>query len=128
MLWILNPLRCGKTADFRGIGGKTETTTWKIAIRDPRNKTRIVTAVELHDQAIATSGTYQRSFKDIINPKAGSPAKGVLSSTIIDKKAIDADILATCVFILGAEKGMELSGGLDGVKAFVVTSNGSILK
>lgn len=114
--------------DIRGLGGKTETMPWKIAIRDPRDKTRIVTTIELHDQAIATSGTYQRPFKDIINPKRGSLAKGVLSSTIIAKKAIDADILATGVFLLGAEKGMELLGRLDGVKAFVMTSNGSILK
>jgi thiamine biosynthesis lipoprotein len=114
--------------DIRVTGGKTETIPWKIAIRDPRNKARIIAAVELHDQAIATSGTYQRSFNDIINPKVGSPAQGVLSSTIIAKKAIDADILATCVFVLGAEKGMELLRRLDGVRAIVITSDGSILQ
>ena len=113
--------------DIRVIGGKTETIPWKIAIRDPRNKTRIVTTVELYDQAIATSGTYQRSFNDIINPKVGRPAQGVLSSTIVAKKAIDADMLATCLFVLGAEKGIELLGRLDGVKALVITSDGSIL-
>jgi thiamine biosynthesis lipoprotein len=113
--------------DIRVIGGKTETIPWKIAIRDPTNKARIVTAVELHDQAIATSGTYQRSFNDIINPKVGSPAQRVLSSSIIARKAIDADILATCVFVLGAEKGMELLSRLDGIKAIVVTNDGNIL-
>lgn len=113
--------------DIRLIGGKTETIPWKIAIRDPRNKTRIVTTVDLYDQAIATSGTYQRSFNDIINPKVGRPAQGVLSSTIVAKKAIDADMLATCLFVLGAEKGIELLGRLDGVKALVITSDGSIL-
>lgn len=113
--------------DIRLIGGKTETIPWKIAIRDPRNKTRIVTTVDLYDQAVATSGTYQRSFNDIINPKVGRPAQGVLSSTIIAKKAIDADMLATCMFVLGAEKGIELLRRLDGVKALVITSDGSIL-
>ena len=113
--------------DIRVIGGKDENIPWRIAIRDPRNKTRIVTAVELYDQAIATSGTYRRSFSDIINPKVGRPAQGVLSSTVIAKKAIDADVLATCMFILGAEKGIELVGRLDEVKAFVVTSDGSVL-
>ncbi|OGP96685.1 MAG: hypothetical protein A2157_15350 [Deltaproteobacteria bacterium RBG_16_47_11] len=113
--------------DIRVIGGKDENIPWRIAIRDPRNKTRIVTAVELYDQAIATSGTYRRSFDDMINPKVGRPAQGVLSSTVIAKKAIDADVLATCMFILGAEKGIELVGRLDEVKAFVVTSDGSVL-
>ncbi len=113
--------------DIRAIGGKDETIPWRIAIRDPWNKTRIVTAVELYDQAIATSGTYRRSFSDIINPKVGGPAQGVLSSTVIAKKAMDADILATCMFILEAEESLELIGKLDGVKAFVIRSDGSIL-
>jgi thiamine biosynthesis lipoprotein len=113
--------------DIRVIGGKDENIPWKIAIRDPRNKTRIVTAVELYDQAIATSGTYRRSFNDIINPKVGRPAQGVLSSTVIAKRAMDADMLATCMFILEAEKGIEVIGKLDGVKTFVVRSDGSIL-
>ncbi len=113
--------------DIRVMGGKGEDIPWRIAIRDPRNATRIVTTVELYDQAIATSGTYRRSFNDIINPMAGRPAQGVLSSTIIAKEAMDADILATCMFILEAEKGRELKGKLDGVKAFVIRDDGTIL-
>jgi thiamine biosynthesis lipoprotein len=113
--------------DIRVIGGKGENIPWKVAIRDPRNKTRIVTTVELYDQAIATSGTYRRSFNDIINPKVGRPAQGVLSSTVIAEKATDADILATCMFIQEAEKGIELVGKMNGVKAFVIRSDGTIL-
>lgn len=113
--------------DIRVIGGKTETVPWRIAIRDPRDKTRIVTDIELREQAIATTGTYQRSFSDIINPRIGRPAQGLLSSTIIAEKAIDADILSTCVFILGAERGIELLGRLNGVKALLITRAGDIL-
>jgi thiamine biosynthesis lipoprotein len=113
--------------DIRAIGGKDDNVPWRIAIRDPRNKTRIVTALELHDQAIATSGTYRRSFSDIINPRVGKPAQGVLSSTVIAKTAMDADMLATCTFVLGAEKSIELIGKLDGAKAFVIRSDGCIL-
>jgi thiamine biosynthesis lipoprotein len=113
--------------DIRVIGGKTETIPWRIAIRDPRNITRIVTDIELREQAIATSGTYQRFFSDIINPRIGKPAQGLLSSTIIAEKAIDADMLSTCVFILGAERGIELLGRLDRVKALLITRDGHIL-
>ena len=113
--------------DIRAIGGKDENVPWRIAIRDPKNNTRIATAVNLYDQAIATSGTYRRSFDDIINPKVGKPAQGVLSSTVIAKTAMDADMLATCTFVLGAEKGVELIERLDGVKAFVIGKDGSFL-
>ena len=113
--------------DIRGIGGKGESIPWKIAIRDPRNLTQVVTTVEIYDQAVATSGTYRRPFNDIVNPKAGRPAPGVLSSTVIAEKAMDADMLATCMYILEAKKGRELIGKREGVKAFVIKSDGSIM-
>jgi len=113
--------------DIRVMGGKGENIPWRVGIRDPRNKTRIINAVELYDQAIATSGTYNRSFNDIINPKVGRPAQGVLSSTVIAKTAMDADMLATCMFILEAEKCIEVIGKFNGVKAFVIRTDGSIL-
>jgi len=113
--------------DIRAIGGKDENIPWRIGIRDPRNKTRIITSVELYDQAIATSGTYRRSFSDILDPKVGKPAQGVLSSTVIAKTAMDADMLATCMFVLGAEKAKELIGKSEGVKAFVIGNDGSFL-
>jgi thiamine biosynthesis lipoprotein len=113
--------------DIRAIGGKGENIPWKIGVRDPANEIRIVTAVELYDQAIATSGTYRRSFSDILNLKVGKPAQGVLSSTVIAKTAMDADIFATCIFIQGAEKGVGWISGFDGVKAFVVGNDGSFL-
>ena len=110
--------------DIRTIGGKGENIPWRVGIRDPRKKTRIISTVELYDQAIATSGTYRRSFSDILNPKVGRPAQGVLSSTVIAKTAMDADMLATCIFI-EAERSVELLGGLGGVKAFVIGNDGS---
>ena len=113
--------------DIRAIGGKDEGIPWRIAIRDPRNKNQIVTTLELYDQAIATSGTYRRSFRDILNPKAGRPAQGVLSSTVIARTAMDADMLATCMFVLGAEKGEELISKSDGVKAIIIGNDGSFL-
>ena len=113
--------------DMRVIGGKGDNVPWRIGIRDPRNQTRVVTAVELYDQAIATSGTYRRSFSDILNPRMGRPAQGVLSSTIIAKTAMDADMLATCMFVLGAEKGAERIERLDGVRSFVIGNDGSFL-
>jgi len=113
--------------DIRAIGGKDENIPWRIGIRDPKHKTRIIAAVELYDQAIATSGTYRRSFSDILNPRVGRPAQGVLSSTVIARTAMDADLLATCAFVLGAEKGMESIGKLDGAKAFVIRRDGSFL-
>jgi thiamine biosynthesis lipoprotein len=113
--------------DIRVLGGRTDTQPWKIGIRDPKNKTGIVTTVDLVDRAIATSGTYQRSFNDILCPKTGRPVQGGLSSTIIAGTAMDADILATCMLVSGAEKGYELLEDLNGIKAFIMKDDGTVL-
>lgn len=106
--------------DVRVIGGKTEATPWKVAVRDPKTKGRFISTVELYEQAVATSGSYQRFFNDLIDPKVGRPAQEAASSTIITETAIDADILATCAFILGKQRGTQLVGILDGVKALII--------
>jgi len=106
--------------DIVAIGGKTDTHPWKIAIRDPKEKTRFAGTVELRDQAIATSGTYWRPFNDIFDAKEGKPARGVVSATVVAERAIDADILATSIFVLGAERGRELIGRLERVESLVV--------
>ena len=50
------------------------------------------------------------------------------SSTVIAKKAIDADALATIVFLRGAEKGIELVERLKGVEALIITEKGEVVR
>ncbi len=111
--------------DLRVIGGKTRSIPWKIAVRDPRNRDHIATTFQLYDQAMATSGSYQRRFNDIIDPRSGKPAQGIISSTVIAETAMDADILATCLYVLGRKKGTEFVGKIKGTRAFVITEDGS---
>ena len=112
--------------DIRALGGKTENLPWRVAIRDPIHKTKIVTTIDLRDQAIATSGTYQRVFNDTIHPRAGKPVHGLLSSTVLANTAIDADILATCMLVAGTERGCELLERSGGKRAWVVKDDGTI--
>jgi thiamine biosynthesis lipoprotein len=113
--------------DIRVIGGKTDKSPWRIAVRDPRRKGQAA-AFELRDKAVATSGTYQRRSNDMINPRTGHPVRGLLSSTVIAGRALDADILATCAYILGADKGMEMLRRLGGVQALLITEDGDTLR
>jgi len=120
--------------DIRVIGEKAEGVPWRVAVRDPMNKRRFVTVVELRDRAVATSGSYERYIgkemrvSHIINSKTGQPAQEMLSTTIIAKNAIDADTLSTVVFLLGLEKGIELVERLGDVEALVITKEGKIVR
>ena len=120
--------------DIRALGEKARGVPWRIAVRDPQDKRRSITVVELRDQAIATSGSYERHIgremkvSHIVNSRTGQPAQGLLSTSIITKNAIDADALSTVVFLLGVERGMELVERLDGVEALVITGEGKVIR
>lgn len=114
--------------DIRVIGWKTEDLPWKIGLLDPRDRKRMFTTIDLYNKSIATSGTYQRSFNDLINPKDGKPVQGILSSTVITEEAIDADILATAVLVLGTGEGIKLVNRLGGVKAFIIPTCGECIE
>ena len=47
---------------------------------------------------------------------------------VITEEAIDADILATSVIVLGQREGMQFISELNGVKVMIITSDGDYIK
>jgi thiamine biosynthesis lipoprotein len=106
---------------------------WIVGIRDPRNEGRMVTRLPLENEAISTSGDYERYFEEdgvryhhILVPGTGEVARAVRSATIIGPDATLTDGLSTTVFVLGVERGMELVSTLRGVEAVIVDKDGRI--
>jgi thiamine biosynthesis lipoprotein len=106
---------------------------WVVGIRDPRSEGRVVTRLPLEEEAISTSGDYERYFEEdgvryhhILVPGTGKSARGVRSATVIGADATLTDALSTTVFVLGVERGMRLIAGLKGVEAVVVDDQGRI--
>jgi len=106
---------------------------WIVGIRDPRNDGRMVTRLPLADEAISTSGDYERYFEEggvryhhILVPGTGQSAKEVRSATVLGADATLTDALSTTVFVLGVERGMQLVARLPGVEAVIVDAEGRI--
>ncbi|MEL4106652.1 FAD:protein FMN transferase [Oscillospiraceae bacterium WX1] len=115
--------KCGLSSAFSNIGGNVSTlgsrpdgSAWRVGIRHPRNE-GLIGAVEVINQAVVTSGDYERFFTDrfgrryhhILNPRTGYPAmSGLISVTIVCDSAITADALSTAVFVAGLDIGIEL--------------------
>ena len=100
---------------------------WVIGIRDPDDENRLVTKLALDDEAISTSGDYERFFDEggkryhhIINPRTGKSATGVRSVTIVGPDAVMTEGLTKTVFINGPEKGLALVNSLKGYDAVIV--------
>jgi FAD:protein FMN transferase len=115
--------------DIRCIGSKTEKLPWKIAVRDPQDKRRVKTVLKISNRAIATSGTYQRSCKDILDPRSGRPVEGdIISASVLAETALDADILTKCLYVPGLTGAQEMLSKLSAVEAVIITRDGKIVK
>jgi len=88
---------------------------WRVGIESPAG-TGIFQTLELSDGAMATSGDYRNfrtredgsRFSHIIDPKTGRPAEtDVASVSVLANSCMDADAVATALFVMGSETGME---------------------
>jgi thiamine biosynthesis lipoprotein len=116
-----------------GLLGDRRGKPWVVGIRDPRNEGRMVTRLPLADEAISTSGDYERYFEEdgvryhhILVPGTGRPARTVRSATVLGPNATLTDGLSTSVFVLGVERGMQLIARLPGVEAVIVDAEGRV--
>ncbi len=91
---------------------KTDGTKWRIGIRNPiAGGEGIIASVQVENQAVITSGGYERYFEEdgntyihILNPETGYPAdSGLLSVTVISPDGMLADALSTSLYLMGAE-------------------------
>ena len=122
--------------DIRAFGTRPEGKPWRVGIRDPRAKEGqddVIATVTLTDQAISTSGDYERFFvrdgvryHHILDPATGQPARGTRSISVITKQSVMADGFSTGAFVMGPRAGMALLQRL-GMDAFIITEDGEML-
>lgn len=121
--------------DLRAFGTKPDEKPWIIGIRHPEKPGKIITKFSIEKGAVATSGNYERFFiadgkqyHHILNPKNGYPGTECISVTIIAEDALTADALATGIFILGPQDGMELIEKLDDIEGIIISELNGELK
>ena len=115
--------------NIRTIGVKGNGDKWKTGIENPNDTSENIEIVELEDQAIVTSGSYQRyyyvdgkNYHHIIDPDTLMPAeKGFLSVSVICKDSGMGDGLSTALFCMSLEEGQALVNSIDGVEAMWVS-------
>ena len=109
----------GITSGMVSLGGniqmlnrKPDGSGWRVGIQDPAGDQGEVAAVlEAENQAVVTSGGYERYFEEdgntyihILDPGTGYPAEGDLASvTVVSADGTLADALSTALYIMGRE-------------------------
>jgi thiamine biosynthesis lipoprotein len=112
-------------------GVNPEGEPWSVGIRHPRRDHELVASLRVSDQAVCTSGDYERRIPGgeaasqpvghhILDPRTGLPAPAAASVTVLAPGAMLADALATAAFVLGPEDGTALLERM-GVEGLIVT-------
>jgi len=112
--------------EVKALGTKSRGLSWRVGIRDPFQKNRFITIINLEDASISTSGNYITPH--IIDPRTGSKPQGLASATIVSTAATMADALSTAAFVLGPKAGLKVIEKTRGVEGLLMTSKGEIIE
>ncbi len=120
--------------DILAWGAPATGTSWAVGIQDPSNhydNAAPIAGVRLANQAIATSGSYQRfytidgkKYSHIFDPRTGKPAEGIASATVIANDNTTANALATTLCVLTPEAGLKLIATVPGAECLIIDANG----
>lgn len=99
--------------DLYASGKNSRGRPWEIGIQHPRQRGRIIKRLRISRKAVVTSGDYERyvlkgkkRLHHILDPRTGLPVQnGIMSVTVIARRAEIADYTATALFVLGQKEG-----------------------
>lgn len=119
--------------NIQAVGAKPDGSPWRVAIRDPAGEGS-VGVVAVADQAVVTSGGYERYFEEdgvrywhILDPKTGKPARnGLASVTVVGESGLMCDALSTALFVMGRDGALEHWRQYRDFEAVFVADDGSV--
>jgi thiamine biosynthesis lipoprotein ApbE len=107
---------------------------WRIGVQNPHDSADnapLLTALRLHNRAVASSGGYQRyasvggqRLSHLIDPRTGRPAGDVAGATVIAPTSTLANLLATTLCVLAPAEGLRLIATTPGTECLIVTADG----
>ncbi len=118
--------------DLKVIGQRGDK-PWRIGIRDPRGEGVIASLEAFHNEAVFTSGDYERFYKvegkryhHILDPRTGYPARNAQSVTVIHTDAALADAAATALFVAGRDEWLAIAKSMHIQQAMLIDRDGKI--
>ncbi len=121
------------SGDMNTWGKQPNGEEWKVAITNPMNKNKAFALLPITNGAVVTSGNYEKfvmlngkRYTHIIDPRTGYPSSGIISVTVFAPKAELADALATSVFVMGKEVGLNRINQLPNIECVIVDEIGEV--
>lgn len=122
------------SGDMNTWGKQPNGEDWMVAITNPFNKNKAFGLLPITNGAVVTSGNYEKyvvlngkRYSHIIDPRTGYPSTGIISVTVFAKSAELADALATAIFVMGTEAGLDRINQLPNIECIIIDEKGNIL-
>jgi len=123
------------SGDMNTWGQQPDGSDWKVAITNPLDKSKNFGLLPIKQGAVVTSGNYEKyvqldgkRYTHIIDPRTGYPSSGILSVTVFAPKAEVADALATSVFVMGIDAGLDRINQIPQIECIIVDDTGRVHK
>lgn len=121
------------SGDMNTWGIQPDGSPWQVAITNPLNKQAAFGLFPIENRAVVTSGNYEnyvilngKRYAHIIDPRTGIPASGIISVSVFAPKAELADALATSIFVMGIQVGLDRVNQLKQVDCIIIDDQGKI--
>jgi len=122
------------SGDMNTWGTQPNGEEWNVAITNPMDKNKAFALLPIKNGAVVTSGNYEKyvtfdaiRYTHIIDPRSGYPATGIISVTVFAPKAELADALATSVFVMGKEVGLNRIEQMPQVECIIIDDKGKVV-
>ncbi len=95
-------------------GADGRNNVWNIGIRHPERRDDIIQTVDISNEAICTSGSYERisaaadGVHHIVNPRTKRSPNAWVSCSVVAPYAMLADAFSTAAFLLAQEEALSL--------------------
>jgi thiamine biosynthesis lipoprotein len=105
-----------------GLGRPPGRAGWRVGINNPSDPAHAFGYVQLHDNALSTSGSSEQSvvleghrYSHVFDPRSGDPVADMCQATVVALTATDSDALGKPAFVLSRDGARAVLSGRAGV-------------
>jgi thiamine biosynthesis lipoprotein len=120
--------------DIRSEGCREDGEPWRVGVQDPAKEGDLPDVIALSGMAVATSGSYEiyfdpdRTHHHIVSAETGASPHRSQSVSVTAPSALEADALATSVFVMAPEAGVAFIESIPRCACLIVDSGGTTLR
>jgi thiamine biosynthesis lipoprotein len=119
--------------EMRALGAHPQQRPWRVGVWDPYAEDSLLTEINLNDRAIATSSVTGTVFDaagqqhHLFNPESGRPSRGMISASVVARRAVDADACSTALLAARQPLAFESTVAMGIEQIFAIDNRGATI-